>query len=98
GDLADLVVHAGRVHRISVPRDAFAGHFESDQFARHAGFLLRDQDACADEPARLVELDDPTEARLERRVQLVHVVAVEAERYLEAQRIARAQAARLATL
>ena len=49
----------------------------------------------ADEVAA-VELHHPAEARLERRGLLVEVVAVERQPRLEAQRVARAQADRLA--
>src|SRR5205085_4606823 len=88
------VGRAVRANGIPLARDPLAGDFQSDELALQAFRLLLLQRLAADEPAGLVELHDPAEARLERRVLLVHVVAVQAKRDLEPQRVARAEAAR----
>src|SRR6476620_3957745 len=57
---------AGRGLRgVAVPGDPPVGHLESDELARYAGRLLRDERLAADELA-LRGLDDPAEVRLVR--------------------------------
>ena len=68
-------------------------HLEADDLAGRALGLLAAQHVAAEE-RRLVPADDPAQVAFEHGGGLVHVVAVEAHRRLEAQRVARAEAAR----
>src|SRR5206468_5432359 len=76
---------------IPVARGTGLVQLEADQTARQSRCGLRRQGRAADELA-LVELDDPREARLERRRGGVHVGATERQPGLEAQGITRAEA------
>src|SRR5690606_35600728 len=89
-DTARLTVDA---HAVAVPREAALLHHEADAFLPAAAPLQLRERAPADEVA-LVELDDPAEARLERRVVLVEVVAVQRVAHLEAERVTGAEADR----
>src|SRR5258705_3586798 len=80
------------VHRVAVPREAALAHRETDEAARETALLLRDERIAADEVA-LVQLHEPGESRLEGRRGVVDVVAVERHPHLEAQGVARAEAA-----
>ena len=80
--------------RRAVPRDVARLGLEPDQRpARARPALTFGQRFAADEVA-LVELHGPAQAGLVRVDRLVHVVAVQAQRGLEARRVARAQAGR----
>ena len=69
-------------------RDALSGQLEPGEPALEALLLLSDERIGPDESARLVQLHDPAQPRLERRVLLVHVVAVQPVRHLQPQGIA----------
>ena len=73
--------------------DSLSRELESREPALEPFLLLADERVGADEPARLVELDDPAEPRLQRRVVLVHVVSIQTVSDFQAQRVARAQPA-----
>src|ERR1043165_1734739 len=92
GDDADLA--AAVDDRLAVPGDAAVDHLESDELPPRPLGVLALQDVAAVEVA-FFDLDDPAEVGLERRRGLVDVVAVEGHFRLEAQRVARAEAARL---
>src|SRR5215475_12263407 len=95
GDRADHGGLAGAEravdHRVAVARDRAGrvGDLEAGELAGQPALLLLTQRRRADEVA--VELDRPAQARLERRVIVVEVVAVERQPRLEAERVARAQ-------
>src|SRR5438093_987764 len=84
---------AADVRVVAVAGDAAVDHLEADDPPPDAARLLLPQRGGADEVV-LLPADDPSEVRLERGRRLVDVVAVEAHRRLEAQRVARAEAAR----
>src|SRR5260370_19344948 len=71
---------------VAVARDAFSGELEAGETPLQALALLGDQRFRSDESPWLVQLDDPAQACLERRVLLVHVVAVEAVGNFQSQR------------
>src|SRR5574340_753723 len=76
--------------RIAVAGDAPANDLEADQFPRGtAGLLRRQHGPPVEVPFRIVERDDPAEARLDKRGGLVHVVAVEHHLGFEPQRVPR---------
>src|SRR5204863_3133884 len=78
---------------VAVAPDRAVEHLEARQLARRPLGLLPLQDVGADERL-LLPADDPVEVGLDDRGRLVHVVAVEAHRRLEPQRIPRAEACR----
>src|SRR5207244_9715683 len=79
---------------VTIPRDTPPAHFKADQLTADALLLLTQQRFPSDEFA-LVELHDPAQVRLERRNGRVNLVAVQGHFGFQAQRVPRAQTARL---
>src|ERR1041385_840133 len=92
GDHADLFLAVD--DWVAVAADAALDHLESHQLPARSLGLLALQDVAAVEVA-LLQLDDPSEVRLQRGGGVVDVVAVQGHLGLEAQRVARAEAAGL---
>src|SRR3990172_7789483 len=80
--------------RIMRAGDPTSDHFKADQLSANPLCLLPGQHLTADEVS-LLRLHDPAEIGLEDRMPVVDVVAVEGHLCLEAQRVARAEPARL---
>src|SRR5262245_6565968 len=77
---------------VAVPRDAAVEHLEPGDLPRRPVRLLRAQRRGADEVVFL-PADDPVQIRFHRGRRLIDVVAVKPHAGLEAQRVARAEAA-----
>src|SRR5260370_13635095 len=76
---AGHIAHAATLaqRRMAMARDAFPGQLEADQAPLQSFALLPLQRFRSDESPHFIQLDDPAQTCLERRVLLVHVVAVE---------------------
>src|SRR5436305_7962455 len=91
GDDANLLTPIDDL--IAVAADSAIDHLESDELPARPFRLLALQDVAAVKVA-LVDFHDPPEVGFERRGGLVDVVAVERHLRFQAQRVARAEAAR----
>src|SRR5712692_3519512 len=74
--------------------DAFVYHLEADELPARTFLLFAIENVAAHEVA-LVELHDPGEVGLERRGRVIDVVPVERHLRFQAQRVSRAESARL---